>query len=826
VFICTLVFVQSSKAANLLVYTTADSGAGSLRQAIADNRALGGGNTIIMTNTLTGTIRLISGELFISNNVTILGPGANVLAVDGNVTNFMFTISSNTVSISGLTITNGLRGIANLAGTVTVSNCAITGNNTGIYNGNARLSVVACTISGNTAIAGAGIYNDGSALGHAILSVTDSTISGNLASDRGGGIANDGSAQGNATLSVISSTFSGNSPAKGDAIFNEEGSLTVGNTIFAGATGANIVNSFGTVTSLGYNLSSDNGSGFLTGVGDQINTDPLLGPLQDNGGPTLTHLPGTNSPAIDQGKNLSGLATDQRGRCRTYRYPSIPNPPGGDGTDIGAVESTAGQRNLVTTTNDNGGSLRWCLCDAQPGETITFASFVTNTIVLAQGELVLAGKNVTVQGPGAQVLAVSGNGASRVFNVSNSTVDISGLTIRDGLVAGAAGPNLAVGGGIYCDQTAALSLTGCVISNCAAVGGNGLGALFGNGGLAGNGFGGGIFNAGQLSLSNCWVVANQAAGGTGGHGGSTIPGYGGNGGTGKGGGIYTSSPFNVTILPSTLSSNLATFGPAGGGGAGSGTNGSATGAGVCINGGAVSLANSTIASNAVNGAGSGVGGGIQANAGGSALLGCTVAGNNGDSTGGGVSALFGIGVTNTIIAGNTAVFARDVQGGVTSGGYNIVGSLIGSGGWATNDQLNVNPLLGPLQYNGGPTPTMALLPGSPAIDQGRRFALTTDQRGAPRPFDFFSIANAAGGDGSDIGAFELSPPVLAISLSGTNIVLSWSTLGTGFRLQSAAGLAASNQWSSVTNTPLAAGDQLYVTNDANAPRSFYRLINP
>jgi hypothetical protein len=68
-----------------------------------------------------------------------------------------------------------------------------------------------------------------------------------------------------------------------------------------GASGENIVNTSGTVTSLGYNLSDDDGSGYLTAPGDQINTDPMLGPLQDNGGPTFTHalLPG--SPAIDTG---------------------------------------------------------------------------------------------------------------------------------------------------------------------------------------------------------------------------------------------------------------------------------------------------------------------------------------------------------------------------------------------------------------------------------------------------------------------------------------------------------------------------------------------
>ena len=80
------------------------------------------------------------------------------------------------------------------------------------------------------------------------------------------------------------------------------GSLTIGNTILkTGTSGANIAIESGTVTSNGYNISNDDGGGFLTGSGDQINTDPILGPLQDNGGPTFTHalLPG--SPAIDAG---------------------------------------------------------------------------------------------------------------------------------------------------------------------------------------------------------------------------------------------------------------------------------------------------------------------------------------------------------------------------------------------------------------------------------------------------------------------------------------------------------------------------------------------
>jgi hypothetical protein len=95
--------------------------------------------------------------------------------------------------------------------------------------------------------------------------------------------------------------MSGNSAPTGGAIDNI-GTTTIGDAVLdAGASGGTIFNRGGTVTSLGYNLASDNGGGVLTGPGDQINADPLLGLLQDNGGPTFTHalLPG--SPAIDAG---------------------------------------------------------------------------------------------------------------------------------------------------------------------------------------------------------------------------------------------------------------------------------------------------------------------------------------------------------------------------------------------------------------------------------------------------------------------------------------------------------------------------------------------
>src|SRR5205823_7369709 len=92
----------------------------------------------------------------------------------------------------------------------------------------------------------------------------------------------------------------------GNAIMN------IGDTILnAGSSGGNIYNDgAGAVASLGYNLSSDNGGGYLTATGDQINTDPGLGPLQDNGGPTFTHLPASDNPEIDAGDSALGM--DQR----------------------------------------------------------------------------------------------------------------------------------------------------------------------------------------------------------------------------------------------------------------------------------------------------------------------------------------------------------------------------------------------------------------------------------------------------------------------------------------------------------------------------------
>jgi hypothetical protein len=282
----------SAPADIITVTNTNDSGPGSLRQALA---IANNGDTIDATG-ISGVISLTSGELLVETSVTINGPGADVLAVDGNMISQVFRIvfSDEAVAISGFTIRNGHTGTQGGGidnennATLSITNCTISGNSAGLgggtFNGG-MLTIAGTTFSGNTAVNGGAAYNDGAGM----LAISNSTVSGNLAGS-GGGIFNIGA------CAITNSTLSGNSSG---GIFNTE-TLEIGDTILNMGAGANISN-LGTVTSLGYNLTSDDGAGVLTGPGDQINTDPLLGPLEDNGGPTFTHqlLPG--SPAIDAG---------------------------------------------------------------------------------------------------------------------------------------------------------------------------------------------------------------------------------------------------------------------------------------------------------------------------------------------------------------------------------------------------------------------------------------------------------------------------------------------------------------------------------------------
>ena len=253
----------------------------------------------------------------LSGNSAYSGGGIRNESANGGAT---LTVTNST--ISGNSAAGG-GGISNLTSggdaTLMVTNCTISENSgdydggDGIanyaYEGDATLTITNSTISGNGSpgsLPGGGVSNlaDG---GIATLTITNSTISGNSAGE-GGGASNEAYNASMATLTITNSTLSGNSAGyHGGGILNDAfnagfAGVETGNTIFdAGSSGENIFNSAGTVTSLGYNVSSDDGGGYLTGLGDQINTDPMLGPLQGNGGPTFTHALLQGSPAIDAG---------------------------------------------------------------------------------------------------------------------------------------------------------------------------------------------------------------------------------------------------------------------------------------------------------------------------------------------------------------------------------------------------------------------------------------------------------------------------------------------------------------------------------------------
>jgi probable HAF family extracellular repeat protein/parallel beta-helix repeat protein len=355
------------------VTNLADAGAGSLRQAILDTPP---GGTVDFQPGLSGTITLTTGELAINQDLTIAGPGANVITVSGNHASRVFDITGTVVvTISGLTIANGQSSgggaIVNYTGTLTLTDSAISGNvasgSTGGPGGGilnyGTLTIIACTVSGNSAHAtghfgyGGGIASwDGG-----MLTVIDSTISGNTAAGSelgyGGGISNSGG-----TLTVIGDTISGNFPGDIRSIGNP---VMARNSIISAADG--------TFDSQGHNLIGNvtSGSGYAPTdlVGSSGNRlDPKLGPLQDNGGPTQTMalLPG--SPAIAAGDATGARAWDQRG-------PGYARTVSGT-IDIGAYEVQTTQVFPVTSTADAGaGTLRQAILDANahPGyDVVTF----------------------------------------------------------------------------------------------------------------------------------------------------------------------------------------------------------------------------------------------------------------------------------------------------------------------------------------------------------------------------------------------------------------------------------------------------------------------
>jgi CSLREA domain-containing protein len=760
-----------------------DSGSGSLRDTIA---IAASGDTIVFA--VTGTITLTTGELVVERNLTITGPGPANLTVKAQVrpTSFygdrILRVHSGRLIVSGLTIRdgnvkNGDTGGAFVIGsgaTMEISNCMLLNNqatrnsSAGAISNFGTLTVTNCTFQGNRAgssdtfviVFGGAVGNFGNSGGVATL--TNCTFYRNFAAfagSRGGAIYNSG------TMTIRSCTVKDAEPGIVNDRRDYTGTVNLGNTILTDCFPSLATLGGATITSAGYNLADDGGGGLLTNTGDTLNANPMLDALLNNGGATPTFALLSGSPAIDSGKSF-GVTTDQRGSVRPFDISSIPNAPGGDGSDKGAYEATdpvqSGFPSMVVNTladHDDGVAgigdctLREAITHGR-SFAITFASGLTGTIALQRppgaltGELAVTASNLTITGPGARLLAVSGNSQGRVFNIGTTdnmtNCIISGLTLRDGLEAASAAGGSAFGGGIY--NIGQLTLNNCTLTNNRVLGASNPNPG-GNGGAA---FGGGIYNKGSLVLNRCTLNGNSAFGAPGSRNSGTFS-VGGIGGAGQGGAIFTdSSAVDLIVTNCTFSSNTASGGAGGsaffGGGGGAGSGGA-----VCSLA-AMTMTSCTVVGNTGQG---GAGGGIGPNH-----------GPNGLGIGG-LARLSGTNViASTIIAANTGNFGggADVNGDFTSNGYSLVGTadhstgITGTGDQTGTDALRLDPVVGPLQNNGGPTETRALLNGSPAIDGGSSFGSTTigDQRGPFRTINDATRSDAPGGDGTDIGAVEMN----------------------------------------------------------------------
>lgn len=793
-----------------------DCSEGALRNAVADAP---NGATVDLTALSSCTITLTAGEIAIGvDNLTVQGPADTSLTLSGNHASRVFhhtgygrltldhlaitegnytkpydqgkyTIyfgtggavhSDGSVTLSSSTLTNssvchasgsneydqGYGGGVFAEGDVsairsTVSGNAACGTITGSlgllgYHGGAGGGIFArgnayvsySTISGNYAQAkgGGGVYGEGN------ITIAHSAITGNQAVQKGGGVAirqGEGVPAGNPLVSVVvrASTISGNTAQDGGGVASLYGSSvtlydsTIAfNTALRGETDewfgggggvcgngplrlTNSIVASNTANNNGRDISLFNLVGpppSITGdhnivmssspapPPDTITTDPGLLPLADHGGPTWTHALAPGSVAIDAGLPFPGLFFDQRGS-------GFPRTLGA-AADIGAFESGTAPPPVSDCSE---AAVRAAIANTPGGGVVDLSALSHCTITLADGAFTSNVDNIAIIGPGDRTLTFDGDHQDRVIlHNGGGVLKLDHLDITRGYVDGgkyAGGAVFSGGSIVLASSRVTESMVGGPAGNTQAFGGGGLFALSsitldesvvsGNESHAGAG---GICAFGDVTIRNSTISDNQ----------SDL----------EGGGVLatgcftacTVGEFTTTIENSTLSGNTA------------GTNGG----GVHVTYGNVVVRNSTIAANDAQDAVAGGGGIFVRNV----------------VTSGTIAPA--ITITSSIVAGNTSASPIADIGALASlvveGDHDIIESMNGAPPAGT---LVLDPGLLPLGDYGGPTPTHALATDSPAIDRGSnpgRFA--SDQRGAGHPRVF--------GADTDIGAFELSPPVV------------------------------------------------------------------
>ena len=489
---------------------------------------------------------------------------------------------------------------------------------------------------------------------------------------------------------------------------------------------------------------------------------------------------------------ISNTATAGAGSWGATTLPPYPSDPGGQALG-GAIYSESGATVLEAVTlaanRVEGGT---------PGHAGSYPNDFSGAGGVGAGGGIYASNSTVVVGTSTFIMnnangggvpvgpaflsgLASGDGLGGAIFVSvNSTGIIQKAVFTTNSAIGAsAGRAFPAGGG---RGGAVFSAGNLRISETTFANNNATGAE--SGVASSPGQGGAVCSAAHLELNGCALLSNYAIGGNSGgahFGGSQAA-------AGQGGGIWSSGPLAATN--STVTANDAIGGETPFGGS---TGGTGNGGGICITGASASLVNMTIAANRADGGkGSYVG----------------------PELGGGVfSTNAGVTIRGSIVANSSN--GGDFSGTLNDAGYNLCSD--GTAGFSGIGSLNqVDPMLSALSQNGGQTPTMGLLAGSPARDSIPSGFPPTDQRGVTRPQ----------GPSGDIGAFEadfissgaaiLGEPEGATVRAGTNYTFAVDASGTAPLFY---------QWLK-NGTPLAGanGSRLSLTNVQAADAGTYSVV--
>jgi parallel beta-helix repeat protein len=742
-------------------------GSGSLRAAILQSNSTTGPNTInLMTPgtyqlSLTGTSHDgTNGALQITNqSVTITNASGSIVTIDGGGVDRVFDIEgsiSGGVTFNGVTITGGIaegghsnkgtdpNGLTGAGGAiyspqtdVTLTSCQIINNlanaeGGGIWTDTGSVTLSSSSIKGNDAgLPGGGIY---SLAGQ--VSVNSSSLSDNVSDGEGGGIEH-GSGQG--LVSVSGSDISGNSAGGsggGIALDASQGGLNISNSTildniagtFADSSGGGVWQDSTSATSSVSNCTISGNTASGTGGGLAISASNLTitaCTIDGNFGGGVSALLGSGTGIL----NVSNSTIDGNYASSTSVAPSPDSAPPSAG-GLGVYCATLIVSNSSINNNraaGSGGGVEGFITNG----TFTNVNVIGNHSGHGDGGIGLnPGLSPLGQTP---PLALSMSNCNISDNFTANTY--GGIDVGDSLIAN----------GIFTVAGANVALSDCTI----------------NGNHAGFGVGGINFNGTSLTMTSCTISNNTSGANAGGLNVDTSAGgsiknctISDNWAATTGGGISIRNSSNsstpLVVTDCTISGNRA-----GEDGAGvfDGSNQTVV----------VDFFNDTISGNSAAGFGGGIA--IESAGAKSDVLTAVTISNNSAASGGGACVLPGAPAPvafDTIIAGNhaNAGAGPDVFGKFTDVGHNLIGVEDAACTSFTNGTLNdqvgtvaspINPLLGPLENNGGPTFTMILRPGSPAINAGGLGGFpSTDQRGFPRP--------GAGQNAATIGAVETQLP--------------------------------------------------------------------